>query len=69
MDLLRIIVELQREKQRLDEAIQALEKLSATKVQHRRGRPSRWEKEETNPAPAPDRQEPEDHREAELKSQ
>jgi hypothetical protein len=41
MDLLKMISELQAEKQRLDEAIQALERLSAGKLR-RRGRPPGW---------------------------
>jgi hypothetical protein len=45
MDLLRMISELQAEKQRLDEAIEALERLSAGK-NRRRGRPPRWLKEQ-----------------------
>jgi len=45
MDLHKMIVELQAERQRLDEAIQALERLSAGKVR-RRGRPPRWLKDE-----------------------
>jgi|GEM_PF-6274779 len=41
MDLHKIISELQSEKQRLDEAIQALERLSSstTKIAKKRGRP------------------------------
>ena len=48
MDLHKMIAELQAEKQRLDEAIQALERLSAGKAGRvrRRGRPPRWLKEE-----------------------
>jgi hypothetical protein len=45
MDLLRMISELQSERQRLDEAIQALERLSAGKSR-RRGRPPGWLKEQ-----------------------
>jgi hypothetical protein len=41
MDLHKMISELQAERQRLDEAIQALERLSAGS-QRRRGRPPRW---------------------------
>lgn len=41
MDLQRMIAELKAEKTRLDEAILALERLSAGKVR-RRGRPPRW---------------------------
>ena len=48
MDLVKMITELQNEKQRLEEAIQALEKLSATKNRHRRGRPPRWAKVNPN---------------------
>jgi hypothetical protein len=40
-----MISELQSERQRLDEAIQALERLSAGK-NRRRGRPPRWLKQE-----------------------
>jgi hypothetical protein len=40
-----MITELQSERQRLDEAIQALERLSAGK-NRRRGRPPRWLKQE-----------------------
>ncbi len=47
MDLGRIISELEAEKQRLDEAILALERLSAGKA-NRRGRPPRAAKEEGN---------------------
>ncbi|MBV9760072.1 MAG: hypothetical protein JO340_05880 [Acidobacteriaceae bacterium] len=45
MDLLKMIAELQAERQRIDEAIQALERLSAGKVR-RRGRPPGWLKDE-----------------------
>jgi hypothetical protein len=45
MDLLKMIAELQTEKQRLDEAIEALERLSAANTR-RRGRPPRWAKQE-----------------------
>jgi hypothetical protein len=41
MDLHKMIAELQAEKERLDEAIQALERLTAGKIK-RRGRPPRW---------------------------
>ena len=41
MDLHKMITELQAEKARLDEAIQALERLTAGKLR-RRGRPPRW---------------------------
>jgi hypothetical protein len=41
MDLQKMIAELQAEKIRLDEAIQALERLSAGQLR-RRGRPPRW---------------------------
>lgn len=40
-----MIAELQAERQRIDEAIQALERLSAGKVR-RRGRPPGWLKDE-----------------------
>jgi hypothetical protein len=45
MDLLKMIAELQAERQRLDEAIQALERLSAGKIR-RRGRPPGWLKDD-----------------------
>jgi hypothetical protein len=45
MDLVKMIAELQAERQRIDEAIQALERLSAGKVR-RRGRPPSWLKDE-----------------------
>lgn len=45
MDLHKMISELQAERQRLDEAIQALERLSAGKAR-RRGRPPGWLKDE-----------------------
>jgi hypothetical protein len=45
MDLLKMIAELQTEKERLDEAILALERLSTSNAR-RRGRPSRAPKEE-----------------------
>jgi hypothetical protein len=45
MDLHKMITELQAEKSRLDEAIQALERLSAGKIR-RRGRPPRWVSEQ-----------------------
>lgn len=41
-----MIVELQAERQRLDEAIEALERLSTGNNLRRRGRPPRWLKEE-----------------------
>jgi len=53
MDLLKMIAELQTEKSRLDEAILALERLS-TANNRRRGRPSRWPKEERQPTTAID---------------
>lgn len=40
-----MINDLQSEKQRLDEAIQALERLSAGNKLRRRGRPPRWLKD------------------------
>jgi hypothetical protein len=45
MDLLKMIAELETERARLDEAILALERLSAGKAR-RRGRPPRWLKDE-----------------------
>lgn len=54
-----MIAELQTEKERLDEAIQALERLSAGKIK-RRGRPPRWLKEEIQrQVPGPERAEEE----------
>jgi hypothetical protein len=47
MDLLRMIAELQDERRRLDEAIEALERLSEGS-KSRRGRPARWLKKEAN---------------------
>jgi hypothetical protein len=41
MDLHRMIAEIQEERHRLDEAIEALERLSAGKAR-RRGRPPGW---------------------------
>ncbi len=41
-----MIVALQAERQRLDEAIEALERLSTGNNMPRRGRPPRWLKEE-----------------------
>lgn len=46
MDLHKMIAELQAERQRLDEAIAALERLSAGKQFRRRGRRPRWLAEE-----------------------
>lgn len=52
MDLSKVIAELEAEKQRIDDAIQALERLSAGKPR-RRGRPPKWLKEEIqHPGPA-----------------
>ena len=45
MDLHKMIAELKTERQRLDEAIQALERVSAGTTR-RRGRPPRWLKRE-----------------------
>jgi hypothetical protein len=45
MDLQRMITELQSEKQRLDQAIEALERLSIKGVP-RRGRPPAWLKKQ-----------------------
>jgi len=45
MDLRKVIVELQAEKNRLDQAIEALERL-ANKSVPRRGRPPAWLKKE-----------------------
>ncbi|HEY3936031.1 MAG TPA: hypothetical protein VGL97_01270 [Bryobacteraceae bacterium] len=50
MDLHKMITELQAEKERLDEAIQALEKLTAGKIR-RRGRPPRWLSDEIQRQP------------------
>jgi hypothetical protein len=46
MDLLKMIAELQNEKQGIEEAIKALERLSATKSRRRRGRPPSWTKDD-----------------------
>jgi hypothetical protein len=48
MDLFEMIAELQAEKQRLDEAIAALEQLSLPKIR-RRGRPTKSSEEEKHP--------------------
>lgn len=40
-----MIAELQEEKHRLDEAIEALERLSTGNNQRRRGRPPKWKQE------------------------
>jgi hypothetical protein len=61
-----MISELQAEKQRLDEAIQALERLSAGKTR-RRGRPPRWireqaERESASGQPKPEETEEEGHK-------
>ena len=45
MDLRKMIAELQAERQRLDQAIEALERLSA-KALPRRGRPPTWLKKQ-----------------------
>jgi hypothetical protein len=45
MDLNKMIAELQAERERLDQAILALERLSAGQTR-RRGRPPRWLKEQ-----------------------
>jgi CRISPR/Cas system-associated protein Cas7 (RAMP superfamily) len=45
MDLSKMIAELQAERHRIDEAIEALERLSAGKAR-RRGRPPNWLKDE-----------------------
>lgn len=47
-----MIAELQIEKHRLDEAIEALERLSSAN-HPRRSRPARWAKDEQNSADAP----------------
>jgi hypothetical protein len=47
MNLHRMITELQDEKQRLDEAIEALERLSSDGRSRRRGRPPNWLKTDT----------------------
>jgi hypothetical protein len=47
MDLRKMIAELQAERQRLDQAIEALERLSA-KAMPRRGRPPAWLKKKVN---------------------
>ncbi len=55
MDLHKMIAELQSERDRLDQAILALERLSAGQAR-RRGRPPRWLKEQV------DRNEQETHK-------
>jgi hypothetical protein len=52
MDLLKMIAELQVEKQRLDDAIEALERLSSAN-QRRKGKPARWGNDEQTPASSP----------------
>jgi hypothetical protein len=66
MDLLKMIAELQTEKQRLDEAILALERLSTANTR-RRGRPSRWAKEERHPTGGIHAEEPEEENEPSVK--
>ena len=55
MDLLRMIAELQDERQRLDEAIEALERLSASSRGRRRGRPPRGLRQTDQPLQANDK--------------
>lgn len=55
MDLLKMIAELQDERLRLDEAIQALERLSASSKTRRRGRPPRLFKKPDRPFETDDR--------------
>ena len=55
MDLLRMITELQDERQRLDEAIEALERLSVSSKGRRRGRPTRGVKQVDQPLPSNDK--------------
>ena len=59
MDLHRMISELQAERQRLDQAIEALERLSSTNLP-RRGRPPAWLKKELSKSEdtAEDKEEP-----------
>jgi hypothetical protein len=59
MDLLKMIAELQTEKERLDEAILALERLSTTNSR-RRGRPSRGLKDERHSTSAMQREQVEE---------
>jgi hypothetical protein len=66
MDLLKMIAELQTEKQRLDEAILALERLSTANTR-RRGRPSRWAKEEPHPSDSMREEETEEEAEPSIK--
>lgn len=49
-----MIAELQDEKHRLDEAIEALERLSTGGGQKRRGRPPKWMKQDTSIDPDAD---------------
>jgi len=51
MNLPKMIAELQAERDRLDEAILALERLSVSNAR-RRGRPPRWSREESPAAAA-----------------
>ena len=46
-----MIAELQEEKHRLDEAIEALERLSTGGGQKRRGRPPKWKQDTSSIAP------------------
>jgi hypothetical protein len=50
MDLQKMIAELEAERDRLDQAIIALERLSAGET-HKRGRPPKWLKEQIAPEP------------------
>ncbi len=53
MDLLKMITELQDERQRLDEAIEALERLSTGTQGQRRGRPPRVKADGFDAEPQP----------------
>jgi hypothetical protein len=66
MDLLKMIAELQTEKERLDEAILALERLS-TANNRRRSRPSRGPKEDRHPTSGTDREQVEEEKEPSVK--
>jgi hypothetical protein len=61
MDLLKMIAELEAERNRLDHAIIALERLSAGKAR-RRGRPPRWLRDEIQRMAREEGVEPANHR-------
>ena len=51
MDLQKMITELEAERDRLDQAISALERLSDSQQHRRRGRPPKWLKDLKSPTP------------------